>query len=148
MTQKIAIGSDHAGFQLKEILKSYLQSEGHEVLDFGCPSEESCDYPDYAAKVAHAVAEGKAERGVLVCGTGIGMCMTANKIKGIRAAVLRTFDDARLSREHNDANIACLGGRITAVHQAQSLLDTFLKTPFQGGRHAARVQKIEIHAKS
>lgn len=143
MTQKIAIAADHAGFQLKESVKSHLQTQGYEVLDVGCHSEERCDYPDYGAKAAKAVAEGKADRAVLVCGSGIGMCMAANKITGIRAAVLRSFDDARLSREHNDANVACLGGRITAVHQARSLLDVFLKTGFEGDRHVERVKKLD-----
>lgn len=140
---KIAIGADHAGFQLKESLKVALKEAGHDVVDAGCPSEERCDYPDYARKVAQAVAQGKAERGVLVCGSGIGMCMSANKVKGIRAAVLRMEEDARLSREHNDANIACLGGRLTRPQEAQKLLSIFLKTPFEGGRHVPRVQKIE-----
>lgn len=147
MTQKIAMAADHAGFQLKESLKAYLQTQGYEVLDVGCHSEERCDYPDFGAKAAQAVAQGKADRAVLVCGTGIGMCMTANKISGIRAAVLRSFDDARLSREHNDANVACLGGRVSAVAQAESLLETFLKTPFEGGRHTPRIQKIETVTK-
>src|SRR3989344_5273994 len=143
MKFKIAIAADHAGFQMKESLKSYLQGQGYEVLDFGCSSEEKCDYPDFAEKAAKAVSEGKADRGVLVCGTGIGMCMSANKVKKVRAAVLRSFDDARLSREHNNANIACLRARVSAVHQAQSLLETFLKTSFEGGRHGPRVQKVD-----
>lgn len=147
MSFKIAIGADHAGFELKEHVKSYLQSKGYEVLDFGTSSKERSDYPDFASKAAKAVAEGKADRGVLVCGSGIGMCMVANKVKGVRAAVLRSFDDARLSREHNDANVACLGGRISATHQAESLLETFLNTAFEGGRHSARVQKIESTTK-
>lgn len=140
---KIALGSDHAGFQLKESVKGFLESQGHTVSDFGCASEERCDYPDYATKVAQAVSHGKTDRGILVCGSGIGMCMTANKVKGIRAAVLRSEDDATLSRQHNDANVACLGGRINKPDQAQKLLDTFLKTPFEGGRHVARLAKME-----
>lgn len=140
---KIAVGSDHAGFSLKESLKKYLEAHGHEVKDVGCPSEERCDYPDYARLVALTVAKKEAERGVLVCGSGIGMCMSANKVKGIRAAVLRIAEDAKLSREHNDANIACLGGRITQPQEAQKLLETFLTTPFEGGRHVQRVEKIE-----
>ena len=143
MKFKIAMAADHAGFDLKEHVKTWLASKGYEVLDFGAASKEKCDYPDFASKAAKAVAEGKADRGVLVCGSGIGMCMVANKVKGVRAAVLRSFDDARLSREHNDANVACLGGRISATHQAESLLETFLNTVFEAGRHAARVQKIE-----
>lgn len=140
---KIAIGSDHAGFVLKESLKEFLRSKGHEPLDFGCPSEERCDYPDFAGKVAGSVAEGKVACGVLVCGSGIGMCMTANRVRGVRAAVLRVEEDARLSRAHNDANIACLGGRLTSPQEAQRLLDLFFSTPFEGGRHAPRIQKIE-----
>lgn len=147
MTLKIAMGSDHAGFELKEHLKSFLQTQGYEVLDLGSHSKDKADYPDFGAKVAKLVAEGKADKGVLVCGTGIGMCMVANKVPGVRAAVLRSFDDARLSREHNDANVACLGGRVSAVHQAQSLLETFLNTPFEAGRHKVRVQKIESTTK-
>lgn len=140
---RIALGSDHAGFKLKENVKDYLKGEGHEVLDVGCDNEERCDYPDYAAQVAKTVSQGKAECGVLVCGSGIGMCMSANKMKGIRAAVLRTEADARLSREHNDANVACLGSRITKPDDAQKLLDTFLNTSFEGGRHIARLAKVE-----
>lgn len=140
---KIALGSDHAGFQLKESLKSYLQSQDHEVIDFGCDSEERCDYPDYAQKAAKAVSVGKAERAILVCGSGIGMCMSANKVKGIRAAVLRIEADAKLSREHNDANVACLGGRISQPAEAKKLLAIFLATTFEGGRHIQRLAKIE-----
>lgn len=140
---KIAVGADHAGFKLKEELKGYLKSKGHELIDVGCNSEERCDYPDYAAQVAKAVAGGKAERGVLVCGSGIGMCMTANRVAGVRAAVLRLPEDAKLSREHNDANIACLGGRINPPDQAKSLLEIFLNTAFEGGRHVGRIKKME-----
>ncbi|MBI4124749.1 MAG: ribose 5-phosphate isomerase B [Deltaproteobacteria bacterium] len=140
---KIAVGSDHAGFSLKESLKKYLTAQGHEVKDVGCPSEERCDYPDYAKQVARAVSTKEAERGVLICGSGIGMCMSANKVKGIRAAVLRIEEDARLSRQHNDANVACLGGRLTQPQEAKKLLAVFLKTPFEGGRHIPRIKKIE-----
>lgn len=140
---KIALGSDHAGFQLKESLKSYLQSQDHEVIDFGCDSEERCDYPDYGYKAVKAVSDGKVERAVLVCGSGIGICMVANKVKGIRAAVLRIEEDAKLSRGHNDANVACFGGRLTDSKKAQKLLDIFLKTPFEGGRHIDRLAKLE-----
>lgn len=140
---KIALGSDHAGFKLKESVKVYLKGEGHEVFDVGCNNEERCDYPDFAAKVAEAVAKGRAERGVLICGSGIGMCMSANKVKGIRATVLRIAEDAKLSRQHNDAHVACLGGRITKPEDAQKLLNTFLNTSFEGGRHLARLAKME-----
>lgn len=140
---KIALASDHAGFQLKENLKSYLQAKGHAVIDCGCDSEERTDYPDYGFKAAKVVAEGKAERGVLVCGSGIGICMAANRIKKIRAAVLRIEEDAKLSRQHNDANVACLGGRLTKPDEAKKFLDVFLNTPFEGGRHTARLAKLE-----
>lgn len=140
---KIAIASDHAGFALKKSLKTYLQEKGHEVTDFGCHNIERCDYPDFAKLAAHAVSQKKVERGVLICGSGIGMCMTANRLEGVRAAVLRSFDDARLSREHNDANIACLGGRLTKESDAYSLLETFLETAFEGGRHISRIAKID-----
>lgn len=140
---KIAIGADHAGFKLKEELKNFLKSRGDELIDVGCNSEERCDYPDYAAKVAAAVADKKTQAGVLVCGSGIGMCMAANRVAGIRAAVLRLPEDARLSREHNDANIACLGGRINPPDQAKSLLEIFFATKFEGGRHIGRIVKLE-----
>ncbi len=140
---KISLASDHAGFLLKENLKGYLQAQGHVVIDFGCDSEERVDYPDYAEKAAKAVSQGKADRGVLVCGSGIGMCMSANKVKGIRAAVLRIEEDAKLSRQHNNANVACLGGRLTKPDAAQKLLDIFLKTSFEGGRHIERIAKLD-----
>lgn len=140
---KIAIGADHAGFPLKESLKTFLKKKGHEVIDCGASSSERSDYPDYAAKVAQSVAKGEVEKGILVCGSGIGMCMAANRYQGVRAAVLRLSEDAKLSREHNDANVACLGGRLTDPQKAESLLETFLKTPFEGGRHAGRIKKIE-----
>lgn len=140
---KIAIGADHAGFKLKEELKKYLESKGHELLDVGCNSEERCDYPDYAAQVAKAVSFGKTERGVLVCGSGIGMCMAANRVAGIRAAVLRLPEDARLSREHNDANVACLGDRFSSPDQSKNLVDIFFSTSFEGGRHVGRIKKLD-----
>ena len=139
---KIALAADHAGFTLKEEVRPYLESKGHQVADLGCLSIDSVDYPDYAARVGEAVSEKKAQMGVLVCGSGAGMCMTANKFPGVRAVVLRTFDDARLARAHNDANVACLGGRVTSLPEAKELLDTFLTTPFEGGRHERRVKKI------
>ena len=140
---KLAIGSDHAGFSLKEALKTFLKSRGHSVTDLGCPDAERCDYPDYAQKVAQSVSEGTVDRGVLVCGSGIGMCMAANRLPKVRATVLRSFDDARLSREHNDANVACFGARLTKELEAYSLLETFLTTPFEGGRHTPRIAKID-----
>lgn len=141
---KIAIGADHAGYPLKEELILILQNEGHEVLDCGTRDAHAVDYPDFAHQVAEQVAQGLVERGVLVCGSGIGMCMAANRHKGARAAVLRDATDARLSREHNDANIACFGGRLTDAATAAHLLRLWLAMPFEGGRHEGRVAKIEL----
>jgi ribose 5-phosphate isomerase B len=139
---RIAIASDHAGFEQKQELIPYLQEQGHTVYDLGPDDDNRVDYPDYAAKVAHAVADGKAERGVLVCGTGIGMSMAANKIKGIRAANVVTPEFAGLSREHNDANVITVSGRFVDLRVNKAIIDTFLKTAFAGGRHLARVAKL------
>ena len=139
---KIALGSDHAGFALKEQLKQRLVRLGMEVEDMGTNSLESVDYPDYALKVAEAVRDEKADRGVLVCGTGIGVCMTANKVQGIRAAAPWSPETARLSRAHNNANVLCLPGRHMEPALAEELLEIWLKTPFEGGRHQRRVDKI------
>lgn len=138
----IALGADHAGFLLKENLKAWLTARGHRVLDFGTDSAAAVDYPDYAARVAEAVGAGTAERGVLVCGTGIGMAIAANKVAGIRAAPCADRDAARLSREHNDANILTLGARILEGTTATAVLETWLVTDFAGGRHARRVAKL------
>src|SRR5262245_40566467 len=127
---KIAIGADHAGFALKEKLRQKLAAEGHAVMDFGTDSAESTDYPDYAQRVALAVSDGRADRGVLVCGTGVGMAMAANKVDGVRAAPLWSEDEARLSREHNDANIGTFGARLIGETEAETLLDIFLNTEF------------------
>ncbi len=140
---RIAVGSDHAGFHLKEAVKAYLQKNGHEVLDMGTHGTDSTDYPLYAAQVARAVGEGQAERGVLVCGSGLGMCMTANRFHGARAIVAPTAEHARLGRLHNDANILCLGERLTPEDQALEMLKVFLATDFEGGRHQRRVDEIE-----
>ncbi len=139
---KVAIGSDHAGFRLKEELKSYLISLNIEVEDFGCYSEESVDYPDIAKEVALSVVKGETDRGILICGTGIGMSISANKIKGIRAAVGNELLSVRLSREHNNANILTLGARIIGIEVAKEAVKIFLETPFLGGRHQRRVEKI------
>lgn len=139
---KIAIGADHAGFELKNQLGDALRQTGHEVCDFGTNSAESTDYPDYAARVAKAVAGGTVERGVLVCGSGVGMSIAANKVPGVRAALGVTPEEVRLTRAHNDANVLTLGARFTELPLAQQLLQTFLETPFEGGRHARRVAKI------
>jgi ribose 5-phosphate isomerase B len=139
---RIAIGADHAGVALKDQLKQWLIERGDTVDDLGTFSTESVDYPDYAAKVGHAVAEGRADRGVLVCGSGVGMAMAANKIPGIRAAAAVEEASARLSREHNDANVLTLGARLTAVDEARELLRIFLVTEYQGGHHQQRIDKI------
>lgn len=139
---RIAIGADHAGVALKDQLKQWLIERGDAVDDVGTFTTDSVDYPDYAAAVGHAVAEGRAERGVLVCGSGIGMAIAANKIHGIRAAAAVDEASARLSREHNDANVLTLGARLTAVDEARELLRIFLVTEYQGGRHQQRIDKI------
>ena len=140
----IAAGSDHAGYELKEELIRHLKSRGFEVVDYGTDSTQSCDYPDYARKVAKAVADGTAQAGLLVCGTGIGMSIAANKVKGIRAAVLSDEFSARATREHNDANILCLGARVVDAPKAIRLLDLFLDTPFsEGENHIRRISKLE-----
>ena len=139
---KIAIGADHAGFQLKEELRATLAAAGHEVINHGTGTSESTDYPDYAAGVAADVCDGKAERGILVCSTGVGMSIAANKIPGIRAALAWNEDEVRLTREHNDANVLTLGARLTPLALAQQIVTTFLETPFEGGRHERRVNKL------
>ena len=139
---KIALGADHAGFASKEQLKAGLVRAGHDVCDCGTQGEASVDYPDYARLVAHAVAEGCAERGVLVCGTGIGMSITANKVDGIRAAKCNDPYEARMARAHNDANVVCLGARVIDATVMDEIVRDFLATPFEGGRHAQRVEKM------
>jgi ribose 5-phosphate isomerase B len=138
----IAVGADHAGFSLKEELKLWLTARGHEVLDFGTNSADVVDYPDYAVLVAEAVTRGSATRGVLVCGTGIGMAIAANKVRGARAAACGDAEAARMSREHNDANILTLGARLIERESAFSILETWLKADFVGGRHARRIAKL------
>ena len=142
MIATVALGADHAGFELKEALKAWLIDQGGEVVDLGAHSPEPVDYPDYAEAVALAVADGKAERGVLVCGTGIGMAIAANKVPGVRAALCGDLYAARMSREHNDANVLCLGGRLTGREMAIDILRMWLATAFAGGRHERRVGKI------
>ena len=139
----VAIGSDHAGFEYKEAIKKMLIAGGWQVDDKGTHSADSTDYPDYAHPVAEMVATGKASVGVLVCGSGEGVCMTANKHKGIRAALCWNEEVAALSRQHNDANIICLGQRFTTVFEAEKMVEVFLSTPFEGGRHERRVLKID-----
>lgn len=139
---KISIASDHAGFEQKQALKAYLEEEGHEVTDRGPDSDERVDYPDFAELVAHDVAAGAAERGVLVCGTGIGMAVAANKVRGIRAANVTSPVFASLAREHNDANVVAVSGRFVDLASNREIVDAFLSTGFGGGRHAGRVEKI------
>jgi ribose 5-phosphate isomerase B len=139
---KIAIAADHAGFVLKEKLRQQLAGEGHEVMDFGAGSAESCDYPDYAQTVARDVARGRADRGILVCSTGIGMAIAANKVTGVRAAPAVSDDEVKLTREHNDANVLTVGARYLDERRAMDLVRIFLDTEFRGGRHARRVAKI------
>ena len=139
---KVSIASDHAGFEQKQRLAAYLAARGHEVIDRGPENDDRVDYPDFAALVAADVANGAAERGVLVCGTGIGMAIAANKVDGIRAANVTTPEFAQLAREHNDANVVTVSGRFVAPETNEAILDAFLSTPFAGGRHEARVAKI------
>jgi ribose 5-phosphate isomerase B len=139
---KIAVGSDHGGFQLKEAIKAWLVEHGHEVEDKGTHDEQSCDYPDYGKAVAIEVAGGKADRGILVCGTGIGISISANKVRGIRAALCGDTFSARMSRLHNDANILALGQRVTGAGLALDIVEIWLATDFEGGRHEGRVKKI------
>ena len=139
---KIAIGADHGAFELKEVLKPYLEEKGHEVIDCGTYDLSSVDYPDIAEKTAAKVVDNTCERGILLCGTGIGISIAANKVKGIRAALCTNEYCAKMSRNHNNANILCMGARVTGVELAKSILDTFLKEEFEGGRHQVRVDKI------
>ena len=138
----IVIASDHGGYAMKEELKAYLTEKGVEWEDAGTHSEASCDYPEYAAAAARGVAEGKYEKGILICGTGIGMSLAANKIKGIRCALLSDCFSAEMCRAHNDANMMSLGARVTGIELAKRMVDIFLNTEFLGGRHERRVDLI------
>ena len=140
--KSIAIGCDHGGFEHKEAIKAHLMERGFQVKDFGIPEVKSVDYPDIAAPLSAAVAAGECRLGILVCGTGIGMSLAANKVKGIRAAACSEHFSARYTRMHNDANILCLGGRVIGVGTALELVDLFVDTPFEGGRHQRRVDMI------
>lgn len=139
---RIALASDHAGFAEKERLKPLLSDLGIEFEDLGTTSEESVDYPDYAARVAQAVADGRVHQGLLVCGSGTGMAMTANKVPGVRAAVAWSDETARLARQHNDANVLAIGARTTPPDDIPNIVRAWFATDFEGGRHAERVQKI------
>ena len=142
MSETIAIAADHGGFDLKSILIPELRALGYEVLDLGTMSGDSVDYPDFAATLAHAIGEKRATRGVLVCGTGIGMSIAANHHSAIRAALVHDGTGARLARQHNDANVLVLGGRVLGIEVAKDCLKTFFTTEFEGGRHARRVAKM------
>ena len=138
----IAIACDHGGLNLKGAIISFLKENGYEFKDFGTYTEQSCDYADYAKEVSFAVAKGECEKGILVCGTGIGMSIAANKVKGIRAAHCTDYFSAKYTRLHNDSNILCLGERITGAGLALELVKVFLETEFEGGRHTQRIAKI------
>jgi ribose 5-phosphate isomerase B len=138
----IALGADHAGWPLKEVVKAWLTGRGNEVLDFGTHTADSVDYPDYATVVAGAVSDGTAARGILVCGTGIGMTIAANKVPGVRAAPCADAYTARMAREHNDTNVLALGARITGHEEAIEIVRVWLETAFAGDRHARRIEKL------
>lgn len=139
---KIALGSDHAGYILKEALKKHLDDKGIEFKDYGTFKMDSCDYPEYAYKVGQAITTEDADLGILICGTGIGMSITANKIKGVRAALANNIEAAQMSRLHNDANVLCLGGRVLDEDAAIEIVETWLNTSFEGGRHQSRINLI------
>ncbi len=144
-SRHIALGSDHAGFALKEILRTELESQGIRVTDVGAESVDSVDYPDYAAHVARLVSKKEVPEGILVCGTGIGMSITANRFPGVRAAVAVTPEMAKLARAHNNANVLCLGSRLIDEKAARLIMKVFLSEPFEGGRHVRRVEKIDSY---
>lgn len=139
---KVALGADHRGYELKEALKRWLDAHGYSVVDFGAACADRVDYPDYAFKVAEAVARRRAERGVLVCSTGVGMSIAANKVRGVRAALVDSVRLARLSREHNDSNVLCLGADVIMAGTAKRILSAWLNTGFAGGRHNRRLKLI------
>jgi ribose 5-phosphate isomerase B len=140
---RLAVGADHAGYAAKEHLKQWLAERGHDVIDVGTESTASVDYPDFAGRVGHAVAKGEAALGLLICGSGIGMSIAANKVAGIRAAHCTDCYQARVAREHNDANVICMGARVSGLGVMEDTLESFLKHKFEGGRHAVRVAKIQ-----
>jgi len=143
---RILIASDHAGYELKQLVAEYAGNRGHEVVDLGPASGEAVDYPDFAHELAARVGRGEAERGILVCGTGIGMAMAANRHTGVRAALCHDAFTAEAARRHNDANVLCLGGRVTGSGVALQIVDVFLAAPFDGGRHERRVHKIDLNS--
>ena len=142
---RIAIGSDHRGFQLKERIGAMLKKAGHEIFDAGCAGTESVDYPDYAFPVAERVSSGQADRGILVCGSGIGMSIAANKVPEVRAALCRTVEDARMTREHNDSNVLALSESSTEDPDLERLVMVWLETAFEGDRHQRRIDKIHAY---
>ena len=142
MNEQIAVASDHAGLELKNALARELQKRGVEVRDFGTTTADSCDYPDFAHAVARAIANGEVERAILVCGTGVGMSIAANRHTAIRAVACSEPLSARMSRQHNDANVLCIGARVVGAGTAIDIVEAFLATTFEGGRHATRVAKI------
>ena len=141
--KKIALGSDHAGYKMKEAIKIHLSSRGYEVVDFGTDSEEAVDYPDYCRPAAECVAKGEADYGIVFGGSGNGEAMVANKVKGIRCGLCWNIESARLTKEHNDANMISLGGRMVSLEEGVIIVDAWLDAEFQGGRHQARIDKIE-----
>lgn len=142
MTMKIAIASDHAGFELKELIKDYITKTNNSIVDFGTNNSDSVDYPDFAAAASKAVSSGEVDRGILVCGSGQGMMMSANKFKNIRAALCNDLYSAKMSRLHNDSNILAIGGRIVGKDLALEIIKTWMETEFEGGRHQRRVDKL------
>ena len=148
MIKNVAIACDHGGYELKLDVIRHLEEKGIAYEDFGCDSTESVDYPDYGIPAAKAVAEGKFDAGILICGTGIGMSLCANKVKGIRAAVCSDTFCARMTRAHNNANVLCMGARVIGLGVALDIVDSFLETEFEGGRHATRVEKVMAEEKN
>lgn len=142
-TMKVILGADHGGFELKEKIKKHLEAKEIEVIDKGTYTEESVDYPEYGKAVGEAVVAGEGDYGIVVCGTGIGISIATNKVKGVRCALCHNVMTTRLTREHNDANVLAMGGRVIGDILALEMVDTFLNTKFEGGRHATRVNKIE-----
>ncbi len=144
---KISLGADHAGYDMKEAVKRHLVSRGDEVEDFGTSSDESTDYPPYGVAAASAVSDGRVDRGILFCGSGQGMCMTGNKVRGVRAALAWSPEIAKLSRQHNNANVLCLPARFISQEQAIAIVDEWLATAFEGGRHERRVLEMMDYEK-
>jgi ribose 5-phosphate isomerase B len=139
---RIALASDHGGYELKEMIAGFLMGTGHKVIDLGTDSSDSVDYPEFGRKCGQAVVDGEAERGIVVCGTGIGISIAANKVKGVRCGLCTSVEMAELTRKHNDANVLALGGRILAAEVALEIVNAFLNTEFEGGRHQRRVDML------